>query len=312
MLLLLLPGSLGALAEAPPQPPVRFYVIGDMPYRDQDFAPIESRLRAASEQRPAFIAHIGDIKTGSTLCSDAYFGRVASLFKVIDDPLVYTPGDNEWTDCHRAMAGSFDPLERLDALRNRFFLDDSVLRLSRLGVHRPTPEYPENVWFRLGATLVGALHVVGSGNNHRLDDPAALAELATRSQANQALFDALLAAARSEVTTSIVLLFHGDPLFYKKTAPPGLAPLRARLVQLLDAFPGDVLAIHGDSHRFSVDHPLDDALGEEARRFTRVIVPGSPRIAGVWITVDPDVPCGFSVAQEPLHSEDNFGGSAAP
>ena len=29
------------------------------------------------------------------------------------DPLVYTPGDNEWTDCHRANNGGYNPLERL-------------------------------------------------------------------------------------------------------------------------------------------------------------------------------------------------------
>ena len=27
--------------------------------------------------------------------------------------LIYTPGDNEWTDCHRLLAGAYDPLERL-------------------------------------------------------------------------------------------------------------------------------------------------------------------------------------------------------
>jgi len=31
------------------------------------------------------------------------------------------PGDNEWTDCHTAPAGSFDPLDRLSLVRRTFF-----------------------------------------------------------------------------------------------------------------------------------------------------------------------------------------------
>ena len=30
-------------------------------------------------------------------------------------PVIYTPGDNEWTDCHRVNNGGYNPLERLDA-----------------------------------------------------------------------------------------------------------------------------------------------------------------------------------------------------
>jgi hypothetical protein len=42
-------------------------------------------------------------------------------FDALEDPLVYTPGDNEWTDCHRANNGGYTPTERLDTLREVFF-----------------------------------------------------------------------------------------------------------------------------------------------------------------------------------------------
>ena len=35
--------------------------------------------------------------------------------------LVYTPGDNEWTDCHRLLAGAYDPLDRLHFIRTHYF-----------------------------------------------------------------------------------------------------------------------------------------------------------------------------------------------
>src|SRR3712207_9494370 len=47
------------------------------------------------------VVHVGDIKKGSTVCSDAYFVFVRDAFETFEDPVVYTPGDNEWTDCHR-------------------------------------------------------------------------------------------------------------------------------------------------------------------------------------------------------------------
>ena len=42
-------------------------------------------------------------------------------FDDFKDPLVYTPGDNEWTDCHRTNNGSYLPTERLAKLRELFY-----------------------------------------------------------------------------------------------------------------------------------------------------------------------------------------------
>jgi len=43
------------------------------------------------------------------------------LFDTFEDPFVLTPGDNDWTDCHRLNNGAYNPLERLDAVRDIFF-----------------------------------------------------------------------------------------------------------------------------------------------------------------------------------------------
>ena len=40
---------------------------------------------------------------------------------------MYTPGDNEWTDCHRPNNGAYDPLERLNTgVRETFFATPGV------------------------------------------------------------------------------------------------------------------------------------------------------------------------------------------
>ena len=40
---------------------------------------------------------------------------------MFEQGVVYTPGDNEWTDCHRRSNGGYDPLERLGKIRQLFY-----------------------------------------------------------------------------------------------------------------------------------------------------------------------------------------------
>ena len=44
----------------------------------------------------------GDIHSGSGYCTQAYNQRILDLWSELRDPLVYTPGDNEWTDCQKS------------------------------------------------------------------------------------------------------------------------------------------------------------------------------------------------------------------
>lgn len=60
------------------------------------------------------------------MCSDAYFASTKAGFDAFQDPLVHTPRDNDWTDCHRADNGSFNPLERRAKVRQVFFPQPGV------------------------------------------------------------------------------------------------------------------------------------------------------------------------------------------
>src|SRR5687768_9234496 len=84
-------------APAPGGASFSFAVFGDGPYH-----PIENgrarRVFAALRARPAaFVIHIGDIMW-QRCTDDAYRARRA-LIETIGHPVVYTPGDNEWSDC---------------------------------------------------------------------------------------------------------------------------------------------------------------------------------------------------------------------
>lgn len=97
-------------------------VIGDVPYGAAKIAAFPQFVDTVNaDPKVDVVAHLGDIKSGSTLCTDEYFDAIRTQFDRFKDPLVYTPGDNEWTDCHRANNGSYKPTERLDRIRSVFF-----------------------------------------------------------------------------------------------------------------------------------------------------------------------------------------------
>jgi len=116
-----------------------------------------------------FTIFAGDTKNGSSLCSDQAIGTVVvNIFNRIDAPTLYTLGDNEWTDCHRANNGSMDPLERLAFLRATFFSKATTQGLDPISAERQGAlgeAYSENSRFEKNHVEFVALHIPGSNNN---------------------------------------------------------------------------------------------------------------------------------------------------
>jgi hypothetical protein len=193
------PGSHGVLTLA---------VYGDSPYGT---SPIDT---AQFQATPAFIdsinadpqvglvAHVGDVHSGKQYCTDAYDRSVAGLWTSFLHPLVYTPGDNEWTDCHKVGegGGSYDPstqqidyvldpvsgqpadyaggdpVANLALLRSIFFgdpgrtLGGGTMRVLSQGselapAHPADAKYVENVMFERKDVLFVTLNIPGGSNN---------------------------------------------------------------------------------------------------------------------------------------------------
>jgi hypothetical protein len=276
--------------------PLRFFAVGDLPYANAETNLLEQLLAQAADEEPRFIVHIGDIKSGSQPCTDARNRAVAQLFRAQPVPVVYTPGDNEWTDCHRQRAGGLDPLDRLGAVRRMFFGDPDVLHNRELEPEAPLPDFPENAYFIDEGVLFAVLHVVGSNNAWQPKNPAGQAAFDARAAANRKLLAAALAAGQEADVRAAVLMFHANPLFEEQGARRGFVPFKQDLLWFLDGFAGPVLLIHGDTHRYRFDRPLVHRdSGEPIARVQRLEVPGSPVVAGVWVSVDPDAETVFSV-----------------
>ena len=85
-------------------------------------------------------------------CTDALRARRLAQFHASAHPLIYTPGDNEWTDCHehKGVAGG-DPLERLATLRTLFFPDEQSLGQRNIPLMRQSAARPRFAKYRENA-----------------------------------------------------------------------------------------------------------------------------------------------------------------
>ena len=285
-----------------------FVALGDMPYgpRDKAWPPYEHLIGQVNALRPAFTIHVGDFKSGSTPCTDEEFEAQLGFFNRFESALVYTPGDNEWTDCHRAPAGGFDPLERLARLRQLFFAEPRSLGRKPLAVERQSDlqtgfaAYRENLRFSRAGILFVTLHIVGSNNNFETRDLQAVAEFKARDAANIAWIRAAFEQARTMNAKAVVFALQADPFEIRMPwgdFPPHSgfsASIGETLLPLAEAWGRPVLFIHGDSHRFVIDRPFKNASDKPIQNVVRLEVFGAPDVHAVRVKVDTDDPALFS------------------
>jgi hypothetical protein len=86
-------------------------VYGDAPYGTSPSDTSELQATPAfidainADPHVRLVLHVGDIHSGKQYCTAEYDRTVATLWSRFRDPLVYTPGDNEWADCHKPAEG---------------------------------------------------------------------------------------------------------------------------------------------------------------------------------------------------------------
>jgi len=277
--------------------PLAFGLFSDTPYNRWEREHLPDLIADMDGENLAFVIHDGDIKGGDGVCSDEAFKDILAVFQKSAHPLVYVPGDNDWTDCHRKSNGRYDPVERLGKLREWFFPDDFALGRRRLKLERQSRDpafsrYRENVRWEAGGALFVGLNVPGSDNNfhgtRRTGGP--VAEFIERSAANRAWLAESFALARTRKLAGILIAIQGNPGFYAANAgnpSPGYRDFLTQLREETLAFSGQVVLVHGDTHRHRINQPmLDPASGETVKNFTRVETMGSPFFGWVRGQVD--------------------------
>lgn len=296
-------------------------LFGDMPYNALGKQQYPNLLADINHSDVAFSVFDGDLKAGGDgpCTDDNLYTPALKAFATLKRPLVWVPGDNDWTDCWgrygagTSAPGADDPIERLQHERNLFAATDFSLGQQKLRLTRQSSaggqyaQYSENVRWKYGPVVFIGVNVQGSNDNY----PYAGVDGETRPQAEidrqraeeTARKAAVLAwlkqgfdYAKQTRAAGVMIIWQADPNFNNEqhladtrswdAYPDYVSALQAHAL----AFPGQVALVHGDAHYFKVDRPLSGPKGGVVANFTRVETFGARNTHWVSATIDPNNP----------------------
>jgi hypothetical protein len=249
--------------------PFPFVVVGDIPYGAAQVAMLPSWVnRINSERDLRLVVHVGDIQDQTVPCSDGYNRFIKTQFNRFTAPLIYTPGDNEWTDCSGEGHGA-GPTQRLAAVRATFFPKPGLtLGRSPMAVTSDARDgYPENVSVCRDGAMFLTLHVVGSDNGLRPRSgrtaPTAqqVAEETARMTADIRHLHGAFTQARQQCPGAVIVFQQADMFSpgtngVKASGPAPFGSLVRALATEAKRFDGPVYLFNGDTHSYRVDQPL--------------------------------------------------------
>lgn len=302
-----------------------FAVIGDIPYGSAQIANFPNVIaQINADPSVQWVTHLGDIKDGSSVCSDEYFQMIKNEFDTFADPLVYTVGDNEWTDCHRPNNGGFNPLERLAKIRQVFFPQPgrTLGRQSAQVQSQADLGIPEDVRWERASVAFAAVDIVGSNDSlapwtgNTAPTPEQTVEVLSRTSAVIQEIHDTFADARAHHNSAVALMTQAD-MFDPTVANPafadyyGFQPIVAAIARESATFNGPVYLFNGDSHVFNSDNPLAAGskwlpfygIDQPVPNLSRVTVDGSTNVNNyLRVTVHPAGPQVLTWTRVPFDS----------
>ncbi len=314
--------------------PVTLAVFGDWPYSQSLLDNAHLLVNSVDADRNvSLVIHVGDIHSGSMPCtsagilppiatsSPAWNQAIYYRFQQFEDPVVYLPGDNEWSDCHKSKQfSSGAPLKELASVRELFFAKPGVTlgRHERQVVtqaqafdpaHPSDSQFVENVMWQESQVIFATFNMPGGSNNDTAPwsgtfaDPAAQAqEVADRSGADLRWLQATFNRARDEHARAVVIVLQADMWDPEALAAGGAGldkytPFVSALADLTLKFHRPVLLLNGDTHLYLQDRPLADPTSATGiihhtpavPNLMRVVVQGSTNAPAEWLrlTIDP-------------------------
>lgn len=315
-------GSRGESANS-----VTVAVFGDWPYNAnllKNSSLLVRSINADSDVRR--VIFVGDIHSGTMPCVGAGLSPTPSgadptwnkiifdIFSSFNSSVIYTPGDNEWVDCHKTnemMSGY--PLNELASVRSLFFAQrgrtlgqaDSAVSTQAVEFdlnHKSDSQFVENVIWEDSGVVFVTLNMPGSNNDtlpwtNGFENPKAHAqEIEDRNAANMRWLDTAFERAHTNHAKAIVIALHAD-MWESEDGVSAYTPFVQHLASQTEAFKNPVLLVNGDSHSFKKDKPLADPQSETGSvhhtqavpNLTRISVQGSINNPAEWLrlTIDP-------------------------
>jgi len=332
--------------------PFTVAVIGDWPYSQTLLSNAHLLRNSVDADRDvSLVIHVGDIHSGSMACTSAgilppiptsnpgWNQSIFFQFQQFEDPVVYLPGDNEWSDCHKSKQfSSGAPLKELASVRDLFFSRPGVT-LGRHVQHvwsqaehfdpaNPADsQFVENVMWTDSEVVFATFNIPGGSNNDTaawsgiFADPAAQAqEVADRSGADLRWLEKAFEVARDSHARAVVIALQADMWDPEALAAGGAGldkytPFVTSLASLSLKFKRPVLLLNGDTHLYLTDQPLADPASftgaihqtPAVPNLTRIVVQGSTNAPAEWLrlTIDPKKAKPFSWTNVPYCADPN-------
>jgi hypothetical protein len=263
-------------------------VYGDSPYGNDNVTPRDTWQldhtpqfvdQINADPDVSLVTHVGDIHSGQGHCSLEFDQAVAADWTAFADPLVYTPGDNEWADCHKTGEGKQDPMTNLGYVRDTFFpVAGATLGSGHLDVtsqanafdpaHPDDAQFVENVMFEKKGVMFVTLNIPGGSNNDAdpwfgaAETPTQTAarnlERQQRTDADLRWLDQAFSVATQAGDKSVVIIEQADMWDTADTAAheTNYNPFIQSIADHTVAFAKPVLMLMGDSHLYRSDNPL--------------------------------------------------------
>jgi len=318
---------------------------GDMPYigsSEDVFDPTDeaqidgvsvgvlyANLRDSINQSNAtFALHTGDVKRGAQPCySTLYYDRFEQLANSLDMPVVYTPGDNDWTDCHGDIESFRWTTQKhaLEKVRDRFYsnqddagpiLGSNTESWSIQVTTEENDNYPELQRFIYNDIMFVVVHVVGGNNNRQttcfnwfdtsfscpwtlfLTDLCCFHARKEFNERNgkvneflrQSFGVAAGAGAKGVVVLAQAAIFNLDGEPFERFTD-GFFDFWETLRTETLSFGKPVAYVHGDAHQFKDYTPDIDGVPPNLQA---LMVPGANEIGWVEATISPDASPVFS------------------
>lgn len=292
-------------------------LFGDMPYNALGKAQYPNLIADVNDSHIAFSVYDGDLKSGGDgACTDEnlYFPAL-NYFAQFEQPLVFLPGDNDWTDCWgrygaaTTAAGADDPIERLQHERDLFFSTPYSLGQRKMLLTRQSSaggefaQYSENVRWQYGPVVFIGLNIQGSNDNYpyagvdgetrpQAEIDRQRAEEVARKAADLVWLNEGFAYAKQVGAKGVMVIAQANLNFNNEdhlSDPRSWDAFPDYVNALRDAalaFPGQVAYVHGDSHYFKMDKPLSGPKGGVVANFTRVETFGARNTHWVSATID--------------------------
>ncbi|WP_064435322.1 hypothetical protein [Pseudoalteromonas neustonica] len=291
--------SASSLSASPieAKPVTDFLVMADMPYTiidHKNLAPTGLLGKKIAQTPHGFLMHLGDMKAGAEPCTDKLLTTHKQLLSTLtEQPFVFTPGDNDWTDCDREnLTPRYDELERLAFIKELMFDKAYLEKLTTLTGFKRQTSMTENARWQFADVEFMTLHIAGTHNGRRQvlksDKQMAYHHADLRDSNNLSWL-----AQADPKAKAYVIAFQAD-IYTHKTEQAACSELvtancdgfkiyRDALAQFAQSVEKPVLVIHGDTGEFCQQ--------KLAANLTRLNAPGDymfSDIAQVSITESKD------------------------